>query len=140
MPLNIHEPGSARTQRATQVPAVFLQHKRGFLHRVWIARVPDTVAEIVKTRSLQLFRTRFRENFDPPKAEFVVLRSKWILIDPDFPDRFFARQLSTAEAVNENLASGGAGGWSCKRLEIGREILRVVGQRLEIVPSEYNRR
>src|SRR5690242_7402269 len=139
MPLNIQEPGCARTQRATQVPAVFLQHKRGFLHRVWIARVPDTVAEIVKTRSLQLVSARLRENFDPAKAEFVVFRRKRILIDPDFPDRFLARQLASAEAVNENLVSGGAGGWSCKRLEIGREILGVVGQRLEIVPSEHNR-
>ena len=49
-----------------------------------VARVPELIGEIEIDRALEFVSSRLRENLDPAKAEFVVLRRERILVDADF--------------------------------------------------------
>lgn len=72
---------------------------------VGVARIPDTVAEIVVSRSVKLVSARFGDNLDAAIAQLVVFRGERILIDPNFPDGILRGKLTCAKAVDENRAA-----------------------------------
>src|SRR5262249_37251610 len=49
--------------------------------------------------------TGFREDFNAAIPKMVVFRRKGILVDADFPNRLFRRQLSACKTIDVNLAA-----------------------------------
>ena len=70
---------------------------------------------------------------DAAVAKLVVLRGKRILIDTNFANGSFRRQLPGREAVNVNLAAIRARGWPGERLQFRLLVVRVIGESVEIL-------
>src|SRR5580700_296314 len=102
------------------------------LGRIGIARIPKVVAEIPLGCAAVLVIAGLGEDLDFPVAYLVVLGRKGILIDADLADGFLGRKLAAAEAVDEDGAAVGSGRRAGERLEVGREVVGVVGERIEV--------
>ena len=68
--------------------------------------------------AVPLVGSRLGENFDAAVAELVVFGRKRILIDADFADRGFWRELAGGEAINIYLAAVRTGGRARESLEV----------------------
>ena len=79
----------------------------------WIARVQPGGIAVNHELAVEFVGPRLGKHFDPSKAEVIVFRGKWILIDANFANGRFGRQLAARETVDINLSavwsSGGAG-------------------------------
>ena len=82
--------------------------------------------------SMQMAGAGFGVDFNAAVTQPVKLRGKGVLIDDDFADVLFGGNLSAGEAVNINLAAIGAGRWACQGLQFGGELIRIVGERVEV--------
>ncbi len=117
----------------------FVQQQRCFLRRVRIARVPDVVGVIVVERAAIVIGSRLGEYFDAAVTEPVILGRERVLVDANFADRILGREFAAAESVDENRATAGAGRWTGERLKVSRQIVRIVGESLQIVAAQDER-
>ena len=76
------------------------------------------------------------ENLDAAIAELVILRGKWIRIDPDLPDGRFGRKCATREAVNVDLAPIRTGRWPCQSAEFALQIIGIIGEGVQRFPGD----
>ena len=71
----------ALVDRSAQSAAQLVQMERRLLCRIGIAGIPEIVCEVVSDRTPEFVGTGLGENLDTAKAQFVVLRRKWVLVD-----------------------------------------------------------
>lgn len=76
------------------------------------------------------------EDLDAAEAELVVLGRERILIDADLADGVLGGDLAAAESIDEDGASIRTGGGSGERLEVGGEVVRIVGERLQVLSPQ----
>src|SRR4051812_39510737 len=105
------------------------------LHDKDLVILAVAVGEIVIAGSVKLIRSGFGQDLHPTVTKLVVFRRKRILVDPDLTDRIFGGQLAAAEAIYVDFASARSCGWTRKSLQIGRKVLRIVRQRLQILSA-----
>ena len=74
-----------------------------------------------------------------PKTGAVEFGRKRVRIDADFADGTLGGQLAAAEAVDEELRAVRAGGGSGERLQIGLQVVRIVGKGFEIFVLQHER-
>jgi hypothetical protein len=72
------------------------------------------------------------EDLDTAEAQLVVLRRKRVLVDPDLADGVLGRKLAAAEPIDEDRAAIGSGSRAGECLEIGREVVGIVGECVQI--------
>jgi len=137
VPLDIERERGSLAQRSAHIAAVLLQQERRLLSGVRIPRIPEVVAEVVEGRPTEPVAAGLGEDLDAAGAERVVLGREGVGVDPNFADRLFRRKLAAAEAIDEDLAAIRTRRWSGQRLQVGRKIIRVVGERLQIVPPKH---
>ena len=87
----------------------------------------------------ELVRARLGEDLDAAVAELVVLGRERILVDADLADRLFRRKLAAAESVDEDGAAVGAGRRPGQRLQVGGQIVGIVGERVQIGAAQHQR-
>ena len=75
---------------------------------------------------MKLITAGFGEHFDAAVTDFVKLGRERILVDANFTNRFFGRQLPGGEAVNVKLAAVGPGGWSSECLQVGEQFVGII--------------
>ena len=73
------------------------------------------------------------ENLNATIAQAIKLGGEGVLIDDDFANRGFGRNLSAGKAVNVDLAAIGAGGRTGESLEFAGQFVRIVGKRVKIL-------
>src|SRR3954469_21317437 len=73
-----------------------------------------------------------REDLDSAVAEFVVLGREGVLIDANFTDRLLRGKLAAAEAIDEDGAAAGTCRGTGESREVGRQIVGIVRERVEI--------
>ena len=88
---------------------------------------------------MKLVGPRLRQDFDPPVTELVVFRRKRILVDANLADGSFRRQLPGREAVDINLSAIRACRRPSQRLQLGLQLIRIIGKRFEILSLHHNR-
>ena len=72
------------------------------------------------------------EDFDAAVTQLVVFGRKRILIDADLADGRFRRELTGRETVNVHLPAIRPGRRSGQRLQIGLQLIGIVGKSLEL--------
>jgi hypothetical protein len=135
--LGIDREGRPFSERATPIALELIQQKRGLVRRVRIPGIPECVAEIPLSGAPVLIEAGLREDFDPAISQLVVLRRERILIDANFTDGLLGRQLPAAESIDEDGSAIGTGGGTGKRLQIRREIIRIVRQGIEVGSAQH---
>ena len=83
---------------------------------------------------MPLIRSGLGEDFNASVAKLVVFRGKGILVDANFADGGFGGKLPAREAVDIDLPAIGACGGAGKRLQVGLQVVRIVGKRVQIFP------
>jgi len=83
--------------------------------------------------------SRLGENFDASESQAVIFGGKRILVNADFADGFFRRQLTATEAIDVKLASTRTGAGTGERLQGVREIVRIVGQGFQVLALQDQR-
>src|SRR5579863_965048 len=124
-------------QWTLQAAAVFFQQKRCLLRCIRVPRIPYAVSEIVIPGAMELVPTRPGKDFNPSVAQFVVLGRKRVLIDSDFADRFFGRQLAAAESVDVNRSAARPGRGSGESLEVSRQVLWTISEGLKVAAPKH---
>ena len=79
------------------------------------------------------------KNLDAAIADAVEFSRKRILVDADLANRRFRRQRSTGETIDVDLAAVRAGRGSCESGQLVRQLVRIVGERIEILALEHDR-
>ena len=133
---DIQEERALRVNWAAQAAAVFLQEERRLPGGIGVARVPEIIGEVVVAQSFEFVRARLGEDLDAAEAEFVVLGRKRVLVDANLADGFLGRKLASAEAVDVNGAAVGTRGRAGQGLQIGGEVVGVIGERFEVGPAQ----
>jgi hypothetical protein len=82
--------------------------------------------------AVEFVGTGLGEDLDAAIAEAVVLRGEGILIDADFADGGFGRELAAGESIDVNLAAIGTCGGAGERGELVLQFVGIVGERVEI--------
>src|SRR5579884_1231867 len=78
------------------------------------------------------------EDLDATVAQLVVLGRERILIDANLADRRLGRNLPAGESIDVDLPAIGADRRTGERLQIRGEIVRVIGQRVEILALQHD--
>ena len=78
--------------------------------------------------TLKFLRAGFSDDLDTPVADAVELGGEGILVDADFKDRGFGRNLATREPIDVNLAAVGTRGRAGQRLQFVLEFGGIVGE------------
>ena len=73
------------------------------------------------------------ENLNATIAQAIKLGGEGVLIDDDFANRGFGRNLSAGKAVNVDLAAIGAGGRTGESLQFAGQFVGIVGERVKIL-------
>ena len=130
--LNIQKEGRLLAQRAAERSAENLLQEWSLLRGIRIARVPDVVAEIEVHVAMKLVGSRLGENLDAAVAELVEFGRKRILVDANLANGILGRQRAAGESVDVDLAAARSGGWAGQGLQIGLQIVGIVGERIQI--------
>ncbi len=85
---------------------------------------------------MKLVCARLGKDFNSAIAELVVLRGKWVLIDPDFTNGRLGRKLAGGKTIDVHLPSVGSGGGPGESFEIGLQLIRIVGQGLQFLARQ----
>jgi hypothetical protein len=101
-----------------------------------VARVERLVHELELGAAAQAVGPGLGEDLDAPEPQPVVLGGKGVRVEADLADRLLGRHAPAGEAVDEELAAAGAGGGTGQGLQRFRQVVGVVGQRLEVVALE----
>ena len=117
--LHIHNERRLLAEGVAERPAEVPLQERCFLLGVWVARIPDGIAEVDVDVPVQLVSARLGEDLDTSVSQLVVLGRKRVLIDTDLADGVFARHLATCKSVNIDLPAARSRRWSGQRLQIG---------------------
>ena len=112
-----------------------METERRLLCRVGVSRVQRVIGDVVAEIGVELVGSGLGQNLDSTEAELVELRRERILIDPDFTNRAFGRDLAATEAVDEDTRAIWSGGRSGEGGEICREVIRVVRERVSRRPG-----
>ena len=110
----------------------FVEMERCLLLRIRIPRIPPVRCEVVPEIGMKLVRSRLRENVDAAVPEPVVFGRERILIDSDLTDRVLGRELSATESIDVKAPAVRSGGRTGEGLEIGSQIVGVIGERVKI--------
>ncbi len=89
---------------------------------------------------MPLVGTRLGEDLDAAIAQLVVFRREGILIDANLTNRRLGRNLAAGETIDVNLAAVGADRRTGKSLQVGGQIVRIVGQGIEVFALQYDLR
>src|ERR1051326_3061604 len=78
------------------------------------------------------------ENLNGAEANPFKLSRKGILIDNDFANGLFVRQtVAGRKPVDENLGAVRARGWPSERIQLCREFVGIVSQRIQFLAADY---
>src|ERR1039458_3357074 len=87
--------------------------------------------------AMNLVGPRLGENVDAAIAQLVVLRREWVCIDPNLANSVFWRQITAAESINVDGATIRSGGRPGEGLEVRRQVVRIVGERIEVRSAQH---
>ena len=79
------------------------------------------------------------EDFDSSVTELVVFGGKRILIDANLANRRLGRKLSGCESIDIKLPAIGPGRRPGQRFQVRLQLIRIVGQRFQILAAEHDR-
>ncbi len=133
VPAEIGKERSALAYWPTQVRASFFKQKRRLLRRVRITRIPEVVSVIEKSGAVKLICSRPGQYLDPSRANSVVFRGEWILINADLANGFPGAQLAAAESINKNGGAARSCAWS---LPVARRQPLSIGYSRSELPAE----
>src|SRR5262249_466732 len=102
-------------ERTSNLTAIFRAGKWGLRGGVWVSGVPHRTTRVLKKITSPLIRSGLGKDFDSTQTKLVVLWRKWILIDANFANGVFGRQLSPAEPINIDRATARPGRRSRER-------------------------
>src|SRR5580698_10139100 len=93
-PFDVQEKAGVLVDRAADIAAVSLRLESGNWQcgEERVARIPHAVADVVRSRTVEVVRTRLGENFDASKAQLVEFAGERILVDANLADGFLRRQ------------------------------------------------
>src|SRR5262249_32622669 len=131
-PLEIDEKGRFFADGPADVAAELPLLEWRFGRSERIPGVEYIVAVIEESAPTVLVRSRLGEDLDATITQALVFGGEGILIDAYFADRFLRWKPPAREAVNIDLASVGASAGTGKGLQVGSQIVRVVGEHVEI--------
>ncbi len=137
--VEVEEERGFLTQSRTYVSVVLQRVIRGDLPRKGILRIEDVRVPVHKKLAVQLVRTRLGEDLDAAETKLVVLGGKGILIDTNLADGRLGRQLTGGKSVDVDLPTVGTRGWSCERRQFRRQLIWIVGERVEILVFDDQR-
>ena len=133
--------GCDLAQRSRQAPKrkdrVVRRHIHASLQR--ILGVELRCVSIDLEVAMHLVRTRLCEDLDASIAQLVVLRRKRILVDANLTNRRLRRQLPARESVHVDLPAVRSRGWSRQRRQFARQLIRIIRQRIQVLPRQYRR-
>ena len=101
-----------------------------------IAGVEGIVVALEIDLAMELVRTGLGENLSASVAETIVFGGEGILVDANFEDRRFRRQLAAAESINIDFAAVGSGGRASQCGEFVGQLVGIVRERAEVVALE----
>ena len=101
-----------------------------------VARVPDVIADGVVALPVELVGAGFGEDLDAAIAELVEFSGEGVGVDADFANGLLGREGAAAETVDVDLIPSGTGGRAGEGLEVGLQIVGVVGESVEILAGE----
>src|SRR5712692_2576123 len=100
----------------------------------WRERVSgiEYVVAIFEERAASIFvRAGLGEDLDASVAQLVVLGGERVLVDAHFANRFLGRKPPAGEAVDINLPAVGTRAGAGQGLQIGSQIVGIVGENVE---------
>ncbi len=119
-----------------RLPPNSFKSEGSLLGRIRIAGIEDIVAVVEIGLPAQFVGAGLGQNLDAAEADLVVFRRKRVLIDADLADGIFVGKLAAGEPVDVNLAAVGACRRTRQSLQIGLQIVGIVGKRLQIFAAQ----
>src|SRR5579862_9128996 len=98
-----------------------------------VLRVEGRIVAVHGNLAVPFVSARLSENLDSAVADFVILSGKGILIDSDFADGGFWRQLAGSKAVDVELAAVWACGRACESGQVALQFVGIIGKRFEFL-------
>src|ERR1700758_5462181 len=98
-----------------------------------VLRVECGIIAIYRNLPVPFVSARLSENLDTAIANFVILSGKGILIDSDFADGGFWRQLAGSKGVDVELAAVRACGRACESGQVALQFVGIIGKRFEFL-------
>ena len=126
-------------QRAGQVAAVHFRLEGGLIGEERIAGVQGVVVEAGEELTAKLVHAGLGEDLDAAVAQTVVLGREGVGIDADLANGGFGRKAPAGKAVDVNLAAVGAGRGPGEGLQVVLQLVRIVGQGVEIGALQHQR-
>ena len=103
-----------------------------------IARIQILVAEVEEAAAVKLVCARAGEDFHATEAGMIEFRRKRIGVHANLANGTLGRQLTAAETVDEELRAIGASRGTRQSLQVGLQIVGIIGQRVQIGAGHHN--